>query len=65
MLAEIYAAAGQRDEALAWLRNAVSLGVVNTRYMTEQSPFFATLHGDPDFEALMAEARAKAAGDRH
>ena len=64
MLGEIYAAAGERDEALAWLGNAVRLGVVNVRYLTEQSPFFASLRGDPAFEALVAEARARAARER-
>jgi eukaryotic-like serine/threonine-protein kinase len=59
MLAEIYMAAGRRDEALSWLGNAIRLGVVNTRYMTEQSPFFSTLRGDPDFEALVADARQR------
>jgi hypothetical protein len=61
MLGEIYAAAGDRDEALAWLGNAVRLGVVNVRYMTEQSPFFAALRGDSAFDAVVAEARARAA----
>jgi TolB-like protein len=64
MMAEIYAAAGQRDEALAWLTNAIRLGVVNSRYMTQQSPFFASLRGDPVFEALIGEARAKATRER-
>ena len=64
MLAEIYAAAGERDEALAWLSNAVRLGVVNVRYMTEQSPFFASLRDDPAFQALIADARARAARER-
>ena len=65
MRAELDAAAGQRDDALAWLTNAVRLGVVNTRYMTEQSPFFTTLRDDPAFQALVADARAKAARERH
>jgi serine/threonine protein kinase/tetratricopeptide (TPR) repeat protein len=61
MLGEIYAAAGERDEALGWLGNAVRLGVVNVRYMTEQSPFFASLRDDPAFQALIVDARARAA----
>jgi serine/threonine protein kinase len=61
MLAEIYAAAGNRNEAFAWLGNAVRLGVVNVRYMTEQSPFFAPLRNDSAFQALIADARANAA----
>jgi serine/threonine-protein kinase len=62
VLADIHAAAGDREQALDWLANAIRLGVVCTRYMTERSPFLKPLRGDPAFERLVAEARAAAAG---
>jgi hypothetical protein len=62
--AETYAAGGRRTEALDWLRNAISLGVVNGTYVAARSPFFASLRGDPEFQALVGEARARAARER-
>ncbi len=64
IIAETYAAGGRRTEALDWLRNAISLGVVNGTYMAARSPFFASLRGDPEFQALVGEARARAARER-
>lgn len=53
-------AAGDRDQTLDWLGNAIRLAVVCTRYMTERSPFLRRFGGDPGFERLVAGARAKA-----
>jgi serine/threonine-protein kinase len=64
ILAEVYAFGGDRHESLGWLRNAVSLGVVNAAYMAERSPFLAPLRGDPEFEAVVAEARARRERER-
>jgi serine/threonine-protein kinase len=60
-LADIHAAGNDRAQALDWLSNAIRLGVVGTRYMTEISPFLVHLRGDPGFQDLVAQARAKAA----
>ena len=62
--AETYAAGGRRTETLDWLRNAISLGVVNGTYVAARSPFFASLRGDPEFQALVGEAHARAARER-
>jgi hypothetical protein len=53
MLAEIYAAGGQRDESFRWLSNAIRLRVANTRYMTQQSPFFVPFRNDDEFKQLV------------
>jgi serine/threonine-protein kinase len=54
-LACYYALAGQRARALDFLRDALALGpVVGTS--PSQDPDLATLHDDPDFIAILAEA---------
>lgn len=53
------AAVGERDEALAWLGNAIELGFVNHRFLSTRDPLLAPLRCDPRFEALMDRARAK------
>jgi tetratricopeptide (TPR) repeat protein len=49
--------AGETDEALRWLSNAIDLGFVNERFFATRDPFLAALRGDSRFEALMARAR--------
>jgi tetratricopeptide (TPR) repeat protein len=61
-IADIYACAGDRDKAIAWLGNAVRLGVTNIRYMTERSPYLSPMRGDPAFETIVAQARARVYG---
>ena len=58
-LADIYAAAGDRDQSLDWLGNAIRLGVANARYMSEVSPFLTRWRDDEAFQALVAQARAR------
>ncbi len=60
LIAEAYAAGGRRGDALAWLQNAVRLQVCNARYLAERSPFLIPLRKDPEFLAVLAEARAAA-----
>jgi tetratricopeptide (TPR) repeat protein len=49
--------AGETDEALDWLANAVDLGFVNHHFFSTIDPFLAPLRGDPRFQALMVRAR--------
>ncbi len=51
--------AGERDEALYWLGNAIALGFVNCRYFATLDPYLAPLRTDPGFLALMERAREK------
>jgi serine/threonine protein kinase/tetratricopeptide (TPR) repeat protein len=58
-LASACSYAGETDEALRWLSNAIDLGFVNERFLATIDPFLAALRGDSRFEALMARAREK------
>ena len=57
-LAEALARTGDRDRALFYLRNAVARGFVNVTFMEQRSQWLASLREDPEFKALMVEARA-------
>jgi len=54
-----YALVGAADEALDWLRNAVSRGFINYRFLSLHDPMLAGLRGDERFQTLMAEARTQ------
>ncbi len=60
-LASACSFAGETNEALHWLGNAIDLGFVNHAFFSTIDPFLPPLHGDPRFEALMARAREKQA----
>jgi eukaryotic-like serine/threonine-protein kinase len=60
-LASACSFAGETDEALHWLGNAIDLGFVNHYFFSTIDPFLAPLRGDPRFEALIARAREKQA----
>jgi tetratricopeptide (TPR) repeat protein len=47
---------GKRAEAIDWLRQSVSHGYRDADWMTKDSDLLS-LHGDPRFEAVVAEAR--------
>ena len=57
-VASAYALVGASDEALDWLRNAITRGFVNYRFLSND-PMLAGLRDDERFQALMAEARAR------
>jgi len=56
-LACYFALSGQRKRALALLSDALELGPVGTA--PNQDPDLATLHGDPEFIAILAEAERR------
>jgi eukaryotic-like serine/threonine-protein kinase len=59
-LAEIAAMQGRRDEALSLLGNAVVPGFPTTlALMLARDPNLKSLHGDPRFDALVAEAEKR------
>jgi len=56
-LACYWAVAGHRVEALRYLRRALDLGY--TFAFIERDPDLASLHGDPEFEAIVAEVKKR------
>jgi serine/threonine protein kinase/tetratricopeptide (TPR) repeat protein len=55
-----YVMLGDADTALDWLENAIELGFLNHRYLSEIDPVLAPLRRDPRFQALMSVARDRA-----
>ena len=55
-IGSVYALEGDRDDALDWLRRAISLGNEN-RPCFENDPNWASLRDDPDFKELMNSLR--------
>ena len=56
LIADSHAMAGQYDKALHWVRNAVELGFINTRFFANINPNLAPLRNDPHFQMLMEKA---------
>lgn len=57
-LAACLAHVGEIDEALRWIEQAITWGIIAHRFY-EANRFFAPLRGDPRFEALLEKAREK------
>jgi tetratricopeptide (TPR) repeat protein len=53
-LARVYAARGERDEALRWLRQAVRVGFPEV-YLAKVDPMMAALRGDSEYELVLEE----------
>ena len=51
---------GHRKESLAWLRDAIAHGLspITSSHMAEDSDL-KSLHGDPEFEAMVVAAKAQ------
>ena len=57
-LAALSAVRGRRDEALDRLRRATENGYTDVRSWMKDSQL-ESLHGDPEFEAIVAEAKQR------
>jgi TolB-like protein/lipoprotein NlpI len=57
-MALIYAAQGNKEEALHWLQEAINAGWWGY-FWDEKIPLFENLHAEPRFQQMMAEVRAK------
>ncbi len=55
-IATFYAIQGDKEQAITWLTRAINEGAPN--YAWYRSDFFAILHGDPRYQALMARLLA-------
>jgi TolB-like protein/predicted Zn-dependent protease len=58
LLAQVYAAQDNKEEALRWLQDAIDAGWRGYIW-DEKHPLFETLHDEPRFQQMMAEVRAK------
>jgi serine/threonine protein kinase/tetratricopeptide (TPR) repeat protein len=56
-LAECYAVAGESQEALSWLENAVNHGLVNYPFLNEYDPLLENIRGEERFQQLMARVK--------
>ena len=57
-ISAIHAIQNNKEESLKWLRKAIDAGWRDYR-LAKIDPWFENLHGEPEFEALMAEVKAK------
>lgn len=57
--ADSYARLGLLDEALTWVRKAVSHGFINYPFLAEHDPFLDDLRGTAGFSALLDEVRPR------
>ena len=55
---------GDRKGALAALHKAINTGYINTWGLLPIEPAFDPLHGDPEFQGMMSEMKAKVASER-
>jgi hypothetical protein len=55
---------GDRKRALAALHKAINTGYINTWELLPIEPAFDPLRGDPEFQAMMSEMKAKVASER-
>jgi len=62
-VAQGYALLGQTDDALRWLRTAVTGGFINYPHLTEYDPLLAGIRGEPGFREI-AEQLAKPRWER-
>jgi serine/threonine protein kinase len=56
VMAQACAVLGRTQEALRWLRRSTERGFLRCDFLTVD-PLLTRLHGDPDFDALMADVR--------
>jgi len=56
-LAGAFALLGEKQEALNWLENAVSCGLINFPFLNEQDPFLENIRGEPRFKRLMERVK--------
>jgi TolB-like protein len=55
MLADGYALAGRRDDAIRWLREAVDRGLINSPLLATRDLFLESLRGDAEYQELMQQ----------
>jgi len=59
-VAEAHAQLGEPEPALKWLENAIRMGFLHHRFLSESDPFLSPLRSHPRFQGLLDEARHRA-----
>lgn len=59
ILAECYALAGETNEAIDWLANAVERGFLNYPLLAQHDPLLAPVRGDPRCRRLLEDLRSR------
>ena len=59
IMAQAQAILGRKDEALRWLRHATDRGLIHHPFLSARDPLLRSLHGDPRFNTLMEDVRAR------
>jgi len=57
MLADCYALAGEKEEAMNWLENAVNRGFVNYPYISQYNRFLKNIRGEARFKELLERVK--------
>ena len=57
LMAECLASIDEKEEALNWLENSASRGLLNYPFLSQYDRFLENLRGEPRFRRLMAQAR--------
>jgi len=57
LVSSFYALAGQKQEALDWLENAVDRGFINYRFLAECDPLIAKLRAEPRLQQLLERVK--------
>lgn len=56
-IADAYAFAGEREEALRWLGRAVDIGFCNAPFLADLNEHLTGLRNDPEFQEIIEKAR--------
>jgi tetratricopeptide (TPR) repeat protein len=59
LLADGYSLINHQDEAMKWLRTAISQGFINYHYLANRDPFLVNVRSDPRFAELMRELKPR------
>ena len=59
MIGAGYAMLGMVEEALTWLKQAMSRGFINYPFLAEHEPFLAGIRSEPAFQELMQEVKRR------
>ena len=59
MIGSGYARLVMVEEAVAWIRRAMSRGFINYPFLAEQEPFLACIRSEPQVQAVLTEVKQR------